>query len=186
MTTAKTKLLTADDLLRLYSQGIRGELVRGVLCETVSAGIEHGEIVMNLAGPLWNFIRPARLGRLIGSDAGIRLGRNPDTVREPDLAFISTQRLPPEVRVRGYSEVAPDLVAEIVSPSDTAREVYDKARMWLSHGVVTVWVVDPDARTIDVHQSGAEVVTLTEDDTLDGGPVLPGFTLPVRDVFELA
>ena len=92
--------------------------------------------------------------------------------------------LPLSVRVRGYAEVVPDLVVEIVSPSDSMREVHEKAQMWLRFGVVLVWVVYPDSRTIAVYQSGAPVVTLTEDDTLDGGPVLPGFTLPVRDIFE--
>ena len=184
MTTAKAKLLTADDLLRLYSKGTRGELVRGVLCKTVSAGLEHGEIAINFGAALLSFVRPRRLGRIIGSDAGIWLERDPDTVREPDVAFISAERLPLDLRVRGYSEVAPDLVVEIASPSDSPREVYDKARMWLSHRVTLAWVVNPDTRTIDVHQTNGPVVTLTEDDTLDGGTVLPGFTLPVREVFE--
>ena len=184
MTTAKTKLLTADDLLRLHSQGIKGELIRGVLCETVSVGIEHGEIAFNLGGEIRAFVRPRQLGRVFGSDAGIRIERDPDTVREPDVAFIPADRLPLDVRVTGYSEVVPALVAEIVSPSDSHREVYDKARMWLGHGVDLVWVVFPDTRTIDVHQNGSPVVTLTEDDTLDGGTVLPGFSLPVREVFE--
>ena len=88
------------------------------------------------------------------------------------------------MRVTGYSEAAPDLVVEIVSPSDTFRGVNDKALMWLHYGVTLVWVADPDTRTIDVHQSGAPVATFTEDDTLDGGSVLPGFTLAVREVFE--
>ena len=186
MTTAKTKLLTANDLLRLYSHGVRGELIRGVLCETVSVGNMHGEIVMNLGVAVGSFVRPRRLGRLIGSDAGIRLGRDPDTVREPDLAFTSAERMPLDVRPISFSEVVPDLVAEVASPSDSRAAINDKALMWLNHGVTLVWVVYPDSRTIDVHRTDAPVVTLTEDDTLDGAPVLPGFALPVRDVFELA
>ena len=185
MTTAKTKLLTAEDLLRLYSEGVRGELIRGVLCETVSVGNMHGEIVMNVAGPLWSYVRPRRLGRLIGSDAGIRLGRDPDTVREPDMAFTSAERMPFAVRPTNFSEVVPDLVMEVASPSDSVAAINDKALMWLAHGVALVWVVYPDSRTIEVHQNGVPVITLTEDDTLDGAPVLTGFTLPVRDIFEL-
>ena len=184
MTTAKTKLLTADDLLRLHSKGVKGELVQGVLCETASVGIEHGEIAFNLGSEIRAFVRPRRLGRVVGSDVGIWLVNDPDTVREPDVAFIPADRLPLDVRVTGYSEVVPTLVAEIVSPSDSRRAVYDKARMWLSHGVTLVWVVFPDARTVDVHQNGSPIVTLTEDDVLDGGDVLPGFSLPVREVFE--
>ena len=134
-TTTKTKLLTADDLLRLYSKGVRGELIRGVLCETMAAGGEHGEIVVNLGIILGGFVKPRRLGRLAASDAGVLLERNPATVREPDLAFISSQKLPLNVRNPGYYEVVPDLVVEIASPSDSRREVNDKARMWHSHGV---------------------------------------------------
>lgn len=184
MTSAKTKLLTDDDLLRLHSQGVKGELIRGVFCETVSMGIEHGEIAFNLGGEIRAFVRPRRLGRVVGSDVGIWLANDPDTVREPDLAFIPADRLPLDVRVTGYPEVVPALVAEIVSPSDSLREVHDKARMWLSHGVALVWVVFPDSRTVDVHQNGSPVATLAEDDSLDGGTVLPGFSLPVREVFE--
>ena len=185
MTTGKTKLLTADDLLRLYSQGVRGELVRGVLHETVSTGMEHGKIAAKFVVRLGVFVEPRGLGTLTTSDSGVWLERDPDTVREPDVAFTSAERLPLSVRVRGYAEVVPDLVVEIVSPSDSMREVHEKAQMWLRFGVVLVWVVYPDSRTIAVYQSGAPVVTLTEDDTLDGGPVLPGFTLAVRNVFGL-
>ena len=184
-TTTKTKLLTADDLLRLYSKGVRGELIRGVLCETMAVGGEHGEIVINLGMILGGFIKPRRLGRLAGSDAGVHLERNPDTVREPDLAFISSQKIPLNVRNPGYYEVVPDLVVEIASSSDTRREVNDKARMWHSHGVRLVWVAYPDTRSVDVHSEDGSVMTRSEDDTLDGGDVLPGFTCPVSEIFDL-
>ena len=184
MATTLTKLLTADDLLRLDSQGVRGELIRGVLYETMPAGQEHGEIVMNLGAELMNFIKPRRLGRLTGSDAGVWLERDPDTVREPDIAYISAARLPRGVRVRGYAEVVPDLVVEIVSPNDSQREINDKAQMWLSYGVELVWVVQPNTYTVDVYRPGRAVVTLDEQDTLDGLDVLPGFTCAVRDIFD--
>ena len=184
MATTLTKLLTADDLLRLDSEGVRGELIRGVLYETMPAGQEHGEIVMNLGAELMNFIKPRRLGRLTGSDAGVWLERDPDTVREPDIAYISAARLPRGVRVRGYAEVVPDLVVEIVSPNDSPREVNDKAQMWLSYGVDLVWVVQPDTYTVDVYRPGRAVVTLDEQDTLDGLDALPGFTCAVRDIFD--
>ena len=115
---------------------------------------------------------------------GIRLEREPDTVREPDIAFISAERMPLDVRVRGYSEVVPELVVEIVSPSDSRDSVHDKAYMWLFHGVALVWVVDPETRTLAVYQIGSPRVILTEEDTLDGSPVLPGFSMPVTEVFE--
>lgn len=184
MTTTKRKLLTAEDLLELDGKGIKGELIRGVFCETVSTGIEHGEIAANFSGEIRTFIKPRRLGRVFTSDSGIRLEREPDTVREPDVGFISADRLPLGTRVTRYSEVVPELVVEIVSPSDTVREMYDRACMWLRHGVTLVWVADPDTRTVDVYRQDGTTITLFEDDVLDGALVLPGFTLPVREVFD--
>ena len=185
MTTTKQELLTADDLLRLYSQGVRGELIRGVLCKTMSVGQEHGEIVLNLGARLWIIVNAQKLGRLVASDSGVWLERDPDTVREPDIAFFSAEKVPPGVRVTGYSETVPDLVVEVHSPSDSMREVHDKARMWLSYGVRLVWVVHPDTRTIDVHHQEHRVSTLTETDALDGADVLPGFSCPVSDLFNI-
>ena len=176
-TTTGPRLLTADDLLRLYGEGVRGELVRGVLCETMAAGQEHGEIAMRLGAALLGFIEPRGLGRGMGSDSGVRLGRDPDTVREPDVAFFSAAKVPPGVRVMGYAEVVPDLVVEVASPGDSRREVHDKAHMWLSHGVRLVWVVHAETRTVDVYRTGGAAATLSETDALDGLDVLPGLHL---------
>ena len=92
--------------------------------------------------------------------------------------------MPLGVRVTGYSETVPDLVVEVVSPSDGLREVNDKALMWLSYGVRLVWVVDPDTRSVDVYRASRVASTLTESDTLDGLDTLPGFTCTVGDVFD--
>ena len=184
MTLATEKLLTAADLLRLDSQGVRGELIQGILCQTMPTGLTHGEVVMNLGGELRRFTKPRRLGRIVGSDSGMLLERNPDTVREPDIAFISAQKLPLDVRLSGYFEGAPDLAVEVVSPSDSPQDVYHKARMWISFGVPLVWVVNLKTRTIEIHRPGQPLLTLSEDDTLDGGEILPGFTCPVRDIFD--
>ena len=181
----KAALLTADDLLRLHSEGIRGELIRGEFCETVSSGGEHGEIVVNLSGEVRNFVRPRRLGRLSGSDSGVRLERDPDTVREPDFMFISAEKLPLDVRMSGYYEVVPDLIVEIKSPSESRNAFINKLRMWLSYGVRVAWGVFPETRTIEVHVAGGETTALTDADTLDGGDVIPGFTCAVSDIFEL-
>lgn len=180
--TTETNLLTADDLLRLYSEGVRGELIRGVLCETMPTGREHGEVAANAAFELLSHIKPLKLGIVTTSDSGVRLERDPDTVREPDVAFFSADRIGPK-RVSGYSEVVPDLVMEIQSPNDSRDDVYEKARMWLSFGVRLVWVVHPDSRSVDVHRPGHPVETIDEDGQLDGHDVLPGFTRPVASIF---
>ena len=182
-TATGARLLTADDLLRLDAKGVRGELIRGVLHETMPTGREHGEIAAKLTIRLGTFVEPRNLGRLTVSDAGVRLERDPDTVREPDVAFFSAEKNPPGERETGYSDVVPEIAAEIVSPGDSRREVYDKARMWLSHGVRLVWVVHPDTRTVDVHRPDRPVETLGADGALDGHDALPGFACPVGSLF---
>ena len=185
MTMTKTKPLTAADLLRLYSEGVRGELIRGEFCETMPSGQEHGEIAAHLCYLLISFVKPRRLGRVMASDAGVWLERDPDTVREPDVAFIAADKMPPGDPVRGYAEAVPNLVVEIASPSDSAREVRDKARMWLSFGVRIVWVVYPAERAVELHTVDGGRRMLTENDALDGGDVLPGFSCRVSDIFDV-
>ena len=183
-TTPETKLLTAHDLMRLYCEGVRGELIRGVFHETMATGVNHGTIVVKLVLLLGAFIMPNRLGKLMASDVGIWLERDPDTVREPDIAFISTERMPIDEDVPGYSEVVPDLVVEVASPSDSLREVREKALLWLDHGVALVWVTLPEDQAVEVYSPDGSVVTLTEDDTLDGGKALPGFSCRVGEIYE--
>ncbi|MCY3569714.1 MAG: Uma2 family endonuclease [Chloroflexi bacterium] len=184
MTTTEPRLLTAGDLFRLYSEGVRGELIRGVFCEIMSTGELHGKIVANLIGELWVFVKPQRLGTLLASDAGVWLERDPDTVREPDIAFISAERLALDAWNPGYSEVVPDLVIEVASPSDSRRELNDKARMWLSHGVRLVWVIHPDTRSVDVHEPDGFIVTLGEHESLNGHDILPDFGCAVSAIFD--
>ena len=183
-TTTARQLLTADDLLRLDAQGVRGELIRGALTKTTPAGREHGQIVMNLGAELRNFVKPRKLGTVVGSDSGVWLERDPDTVREPDIAFFSAAKIPLDADIPGYAEVVPDLVVEVVSPSDSRAAVNDKALMWLRYGARLVWVVHPDARVVDVHREGHPVAALGVQHALDGLDALPGFSCPVREIFE--
>ncbi len=179
-----TKLMTADELLRLGDDA-RGELIKGEFCEMgPPPGGRHGKVAMRLGVKVGVFVDQRRLGTLFAAETGFLLERGPDTVRAPDLAFTSAARLPLDDDTAGYSQVVPDLVAEVRSPNDSRREVRDKALMWLSHGVRLVWVVHPDTRTIDVHRDGAPAATLDADAALDGGDVIPGFTCPVSAVFE--
>ncbi|MCY3951298.1 MAG: Uma2 family endonuclease [bacterium] len=178
----ETALLTAADLLRLDAEGVRGELIRGELCETLPAGQRHGKIVMRLGARLVVFAEAGRLGTVVGSDSGVRLERDPDTVREPDIAFTSVERLPLGADVEGYAEVVPDLVVEVASPGDSRWAAHDKARMWLSHGVRLVWVVYPQTRSVEVHRSESPIETIIGEGVLDGLDVVPGFSCPLSEV----
>ncbi len=182
-TETSAKLMTADELLRLGADA-RGELIRGVFCEMTPGGEGHGKYGMRLGSRVNMFAEQRRLGTTFNAETGFWLERDPDTVRAPDIAFTSAERLPLDADNPGYSQVVPDLVAGVRSPNDSRREVHDKALMWLSHGVRLVWVVHPDTRSIDVYRPDAPAATLAEDATLDGGDVLPGFACPVSAVFE--
>ncbi len=182
--TFPATLLTAEDLLRLDAQGVRGELVRGVFCETMSAGQLHGKLALRLGARLLDHAEAHGLGTVVGTDSGILLEHDPDTVREPDLAFTATARLPPGQVSDGYAEVVPDLVVEVASPNDRLGELAERAAMWLGFGVRLVWVVHPGSKTVDIRSVGTEAVeSLTEADSLDGGSVLPGFTCPLSQLF---
>ena len=163
---------------------MRGELVRGVLHETMASGHQHGKIAANIVIELGNFVKPRGLGTVVASDSGVWLERAPDTVREPDVAFTSAEKIPLDAEIDGYAEVVPDLVVEIVSPSDSRRWAHDRAQMWLSDGAPLVWIVHPDTRTIDVYRPNTPTSTLHEDDSLTGHHILPSFTCPVSTLFS--
>ena len=183
LTPLGTEPITAEQLLEMHARGMRGELIRGVFCETMPPGIRHGQIVINLAGYLWDVIRPDRIGTLV-TESGVWLGSEPDTVLGPDLAYFSRETLPLDASVLGYAEVVPELVVEVVSPNDTLREIAGKAGMWLNAGVQLVWVLWPETQTIEVHRPNQPVTTLREADTLTAEDILPQFSVPVADIFD--
>lgn len=183
-TDTPPKLLTADDLLQLSSDGFCGELIRGVLCESMPPGLEHGEVVTAFGAELRGFVKPQRLGRVAVGDPGIKIERDPDTVRAPDVAFFSAQRLPLDQRIQGYADVLPELVVEVKSPRDSRDQLNDKAEMWLRQGVRLVWIAFPDERTVEAHHADQGVALYRREDELDGMDVLPGFTCAVGPLFE--
>lgn len=178
-----TRAVTADEFLAM-GEG-RRELVRGEVIEMTPAGYEHGRVSLRLGRLLARFIEEQGLGEAVGAETGFILARNPDTVRAPDVAFISRGRIPREQEM-GYLELAPDLVVEVVSPNDTFTSVEDKVQEWLTHGVRTVWVVDPRLLRVIVHRGDGSVQDLGPEDRLVGGDVLPGFDISVADCFRRA
>jgi len=183
-TQSPAELVTADELLELSSRGFRGELIRGVLCEAMPPGLEHGEIATAFGAELRGFAKPRRLGRVAVGDPGIKIERDPDTVRAPDVAFFSARRLPLDQRNPGYAEVIPELVVEVKSPRDSREQLNDKAEMWLRHGVSLVWLVYPDEQAVEAHHTEQGVIRYQEADKLDGMDVLPGFRCAVSQLFE--
>src|SRR4030095_5941651 len=134
--------MTAEELLRLNLPNKRTELVRGVLVVREPAGYRHGDVAAQLLAAIANHVNASRLGRVFAAETGFTLARKPDTVRAPDVAFISSARLP-DPPPRGFAELAPDLAVEVLSPDDRPGEVLTKVGDWLNAGARVVWVVDP-------------------------------------------
>jgi Uma2 family endonuclease len=181
MSTA-TELLTADDLLT-KQDGYRYELVKGELIREPPAGNIHGRQAMRLG---WRMARHAEandLGVVFAAETGFRLAADPDTVRAPDVAFVTKTRAEEVGKFEGFWPGAPDLAVEVISPGDSYNEVQQKVEEYLNAGASAVWVVDPRQRTITVYRSFTEMTILTENDTLEGGDIIPGFSCRVAEVF---
>jgi Uma2 family endonuclease len=169
-------LMTAEQLFELPDDGLRHELVEGVLVTMSPAGPRHGRVSLRIGARLDAFCEShPGTGAAFGNDTGFLVRRAPDTVRAPDVAFIGGERGAMTARAAAYPELAPDLVVEVVSPNDRASEVTAKAVAWLDAGVRLVWVVDPQARIVVVHRPGGTSQVLREGDALDGEDVVPVF-----------
>ena len=176
-----TDITTAEQLLQAPDLG-PCELVRGELIMVTPAGYAHGNIEIRIARALANFVEPAGLGDVLGAETGFHIASDPDTVRAPDVAFVRAERVPSE-KPQGFFEGAPDLAVEVLSPNDRASEVNAKVHDWLDAGCRMVWVVDPATKTVLVYRSRTQIVVLGASDTLPGDDVLPGFSLPLAEIF---
>lgn len=179
----QTGPLTAEELLRKPDDGFRYELVEGELRKMVPAGSEHGYIALRIASRLERHVEASHLGRVYAAETGFLITRNPDTVRAPDAAFVSRERVERTGRLMGYWPGAPDLAVEVVSPNDTHTEVTEKALAWLEAGSRMVLVVDPSQRTATVYRSLEDIRILIEGDAIEGADVVPGWELPIAELF---
>ena len=182
--TTRTRPTTAEELLNMPDDGFRYELVRGKLRKMVPAGQFHGEYSMNVGISLGGYVKGNRLGKTYSSDTGFVLATDPDHVRVPDVAFISNERLEELGESHAFARGAPDVAVEVISPTDRYTDVEEKVADWHDAGTVAVIVVDPRRRTVKVHRSPDAAVVLTEDEVLEVGDAIPGWRLPVKDIFE--
>jgi Uma2 family endonuclease len=177
------RTMTAAELLRMPEDGYRYELVEGELHQMAPPGFLHGMIGNDLSWRLAQYIQANGLGVVLAAETGFILDRNPDTVRAPDIAFVSKAQLYRHGLPEGYFPESPALAVEVVSPSDTAEEVDSKVRSWLTAGTQLAWVVYPGGRSITVYRSLDDIHVLTEKDKLVGNSVVPGFECAVADLF---
>ena len=180
--TAGPGLMSANDLWSLPDDGMCHELAHGELRTKPLNGFEHGVICSALAATLSDRAQAAELGSAV-IGAGFILARNPDTVRGPDIAFVSQARLEQTGIPQQFFPGAPDLAVEVVSPSDTMEEIEEKVDDFLAAGTRLVWVVNPRRRTVTVYRPGPQVVILRETDQLTGEDVVPGFACRVGELF---
>ena len=182
--STEVQLMTADELLALPRGEFRYELVNGELRKMSPAGHKHGKIIIRLTLPLAQHVRENRLGEVYAAETGFKLKSNPDTVRAPDIAFITRQRVEDVGETKGYWPGAPDLAVEVLSPDDTVFEVEQKVSEWLEAGSQQVWVVNPKMRTVTVYRSTTDIKVLTENETLNGEDVVAGFKIRIAEIFE--
>ncbi len=182
---AEPVLMTAEELLRLPDDGWRYELVEGRLVRMSPTGGTHGWIAMALLRAVDRFVEEHHLGAVFPAETGFHISPEggPDTVLAPDLAYVRAVRAP-VADTEGYPHLAPDLVAEVVSPSQGRAEMGAKAQRWLRAGVQLVWIVAPEARSVEVWRAGGLARIMTDEEELTGEEVLPGFALAVADLFR--
>ena len=179
------KMMTADELLDLPDDGNVYELSRGMLICMSPLAYAPSRIAGKALVRLGGFVDEHGLGDYGSAEGGFRLASDPDTVRAPDIWFVRAERLPPdEAAAEQYYSGPPDLAVEVLSPSDRFDQVMGKVRDYLEAGTLLLWVLDPRSQTAAVFRPGQPVRFLDIDDALDGEDVLPGFTLPLRDVFR--
>jgi Uma2 family endonuclease len=179
---AEAHLISGEELSTHISSE-RYELIDGKLVLMSPVGDQHGGIELTVGAYLRQFVRAHNLGKVRVGEVGIYIRRDPDTIRAADVLFVSNDRYAQKSSA-AYLDVAPDLVVEIMSPSDGWSDVQQKLRDYFGIGVRLIWVVDPTTRSVHAHRSLTDVRIFNEPDDLPGDDVLPGFSVNVAALFE--
>ena len=178
-----SKLVTAEELLHMPDDGWRYELLEGRLVKMAPAGRVHGKYAAHVGASMWQHVAGHQLGEVSAAETGFILATGPDTVRAPDAAFVSRERIEEAEETPGYWPFPPDLAVEVISPSDTYTEVESKVFQWLDAGAKAVVVVDPRRKSVTVYRSRSDITVLTGDDVLEVEGVIPGWTMPLQELF---
>lgn len=183
MATVDT-LMTAEEFGRLESDQLC-ELVRGRVVDVNMPYPRHGQVCIQIAIIVGQFVRQNQLGHLVGNDSGIVTERNPDTVRGADIAFYSYARLPKGRLPNKYLGVVPELIFEVRSPSDRWGQVMRKVSEYLEAGVKIVCVIEPEREVLHLHEADGSSRTLGIDDDFEVSTILPGFLVKVREFLDV-
>jgi len=177
---ATTKLWTIEEVARLPDDAFRYALIRGVLYRMPPPKARDGRIISTMTRHVGNFVDERHLG-VIYDQSGFIFTLDPDTLLGPDLSFVRQDRVPDDEDA--YPILAPDLVVEVVSPSQSGPSIAEKTAIYLEAGVRLVWIFEPDQRVVLVHRANGTRSVLTERDEIDGEDVLPGFRMRVGRFF---
>jgi Uma2 family endonuclease len=174
---------TVRDVVRIEAKENRlCELIDGVLVEK-TMGLRESLVALTIGRLVGNFVDEHDLGIVLGADGMMKL--LPRQVRIPDVSFVPNERLQDgEAPPAAVPELVPDLAVEVLSESNTRAEMDRKLREYFFAGTRLVWYVDVPSRTVDVFTAPDQSTRLTATDTLDGGVVLPGFSVPVVRIFK--
>jgi Uma2 family endonuclease len=181
-TITQKKLLTAEEFFRLPEpvDGSQQELVRGEIITMAPAGGMHGVCCAKASSEIYVFVRDNDLGTVASNDTGVVTERAPDSVRGPDIAYWSKDRLP--VVPLGFIDTAPDLFVEVLSPSNISKQIRAKLLEYFAKGVRLVWVIAPEDRTLTIYRTPDEGRVLHETALVTGEDVLPEFSCRVSDL----
>ncbi len=178
-----TKRWTVEELERPGAPDGLYELIDGEIVPMSPAGDAPSSVGMTFGYFVSGHVRQHHLGRVYGADGGFVLFSDRQLVRAADVAFVRADRLPPESERGKFPRLAPDLVVEVISPSDARADILDKVAMWLAAGVRLLWLADPPAATVTVYAPGRDPILLATGDELGGGDVLSGFRVPIAELF---
>jgi Uma2 family endonuclease len=183
MTISDARKMWSDaDLLALPKDGCKREVVGGELVTMSPAGFNHGAIVLNLSGELWKVVKATGIGVLVEGQTGFRLASG--DLFSPDIAFVSKDRAAAhDPAVSAFFQGAPDFFVEVLSPSDSFQVLREKLEQFFKEGTRLAWIVDPKRRCVYVHRSAETSTTLQQGAALDGEDVIPGFHLPLAQLF---
>ena len=176
--------MTLEEFYAYHPDDRKHELLAGFILSEPHPGSRHGRVSARLVRLIENFVEPRRLGFTLTAEAGYVLASDPPTVLIPDVSYLTLARGRDHIEATTPFPGAPDLAIEVLSPSNRPPEIRRKLTAYLGAGCPLVWIVDPERRTVTVHEGPDASVILGEDDVLDGGRVIPGFSVPVRELFR--